>query len=79
LNPVAERTCFSQVRALCEKHEKGLAAYENGRLLHGRPRYVVELAAGLHCGWAIEGPVGSEHKVRKTPSWARSWANSSLS
>ena len=27
---------------------------------------MVELAAGLHCGWAIEGPVGSVHKIDAT-------------
>eukprot|EP01050_Picozoa_sp_SAG11_P016913 SAG11_NODE_2367_length_3454_cov_16.447094_1_plen_762_part_00 len=61
-----------EVRALCDKHKEGLEQYENGRLLHhhgpaGAPRrYVVELAAGLHCGWAIEGPVGSPHKIDAT-------------
>eukprot|EP01052_Picozoa_sp_SAG31_P022193 SAG31_NODE_1753_length_7350_cov_1.885395_6_plen_263_part_00 len=53
------------VRKLCEQHREGLEAYEGGRLLHDGV-YKVELAAGLHCGWAIEGPVGSAHKIDAT-------------
>lgn len=47
------------LRKLVERYADELTAA-------GLPDYKVELAAGLHCGWAIEGTVGSELKLDAT-------------
>jgi hypothetical protein len=49
---------------MCSLADK-LIHYDGGRLSHGG-RYRAELAAGLHCGWAIEGAVGSALKIDAT-------------
>ena len=30
---------------------------------HNMQNFVVEMGCGLHCGWAIEGAIGSKVKV----------------
>ena len=32
-------------------------------LLARIPNYSVKMGFGLHCGWAIEGAIGSEYKI----------------
>jgi len=46
------------------KAEK-LQKYKNNKGLQSRiPNYMgVKMGFGLHVGWAIEGPIGSEYKI----------------
>ena len=72
MNPLAEKTCFSQV------------------LFHVDPARVREIYLSLgpeyrkviiepELSSAVRGLTSEEDaKVRKTPSWPRSWANFSL-
>jgi Adenylate and Guanylate cyclase catalytic domain len=36
---------------------------ENEKLNQRIPNYKIKMGFGLHVGWAIEGPIGSEHKI----------------
>merc|ERR1719447_1214748 len=41
-----------------------LAVYrDHPGLLQRIPKYRVQMGFGLHCGWAIEGAIGSEFKI----------------
>jgi class 3 adenylate cyclase len=43
-----------------------LRAYEQHPAIEaafGRGNFAVQLGFGLHCGWAIEGPIGSRYKI----------------
>lgn len=38
--------------------------YKSHEGLNARiPNYSVKMGFGLHCGWAIEGAIGSEYKI----------------
>merc|ERR1719195_1048312 len=56
---------MSFVRIVTEvSRSRVLAAYrEHPGLLQHFPQYRVEMGLGLHCGWAIEGAIGSELKI----------------
>ncbi len=36
---------------------------ENKKWLERLPNYTVKMGFGLHIGWAIEGPIGSQFKI----------------
>ena len=48
------------------RRDAGLAAYRQHPRIAARlgATWRVRLGFGLHCGWAIEGAIGSRHKVR---------------
>jgi len=62
---LADMAMMSFVRIVAEvSRSRVLAAYrEHPGLLQHFPQYRVEMGLGLHCGWAIEGAIGSELKI----------------
>lgn len=52
-----------------------LGAYENHQMIRQRlgPSFRVKMGYGLHAGWAIEGAIGSRHKV--DPSYLSAHVN----
>lgn len=52
-----------------------LGAYENHQMIRQRlgPNFRVKMGYGLHAGWAIEGAIGSRHKV--DPSYLSAHVN----
>ncbi|CAE8612563.1 unnamed protein product [Polarella glacialis] len=62
---LADMALMSFVRINMEVHKsRVLAVYRNHPGLKQRiSQYRVQLGFGLHCGWAIEGAIGSEFKI----------------
>jgi len=62
---LADLAVTSFIRMLAEINKsRVLAQYrEHPGLLQRIPKYRVQLGFGLHCGWAIEGAIGSELKI----------------
>ena len=57
---------FLKVRALLESDYRIQRLAQDPRLQSKIPGYKVRMGYGLHFGWAIEGAVGSKHKVDAT-------------
>lgn len=62
---LADMAIMSQVKIVAEiQKSRILARYrEHPGLLQRVKKYRVQLGCGLHCGWAIEGAIGSEFKI----------------
>lgn len=63
---VADLAVLSFVRMIAEISKSHLLQkYKNNKELQKRiPNYKgVKMGFGLHVGWAIEGPIGSEYKI----------------
>lgn len=62
---LADMAVMSFIRILAEINKsRVLAVYrEHPGLLQRIPKYRVQMGFGLHCGWAIEGAIGSEFKI----------------
>eukprot|EP00445_Apocalathium_hangoei_P017731 CAMPEP_0203913236 /NCGR_PEP_ID=MMETSP0359-20131031/54257_1 /ASSEMBLY_ACC=CAM_ASM_000338 /TAXON_ID=268821 /ORGANISM="Scrippsiella Hangoei, Strain SHTV-5" /LENGTH=920 /DNA_ID=CAMNT_0050839337 /DNA_START=356 /DNA_END=3118 /DNA_ORIENTATION=- len=62
---LADMAMMSIVRMIAEVNKsRKLAVYrEHPGLLQRVRKYRVKLGFGLHCGWAIEGAIGSEFKI----------------
>jgi len=62
---LADMAIMSFVRILAEINKsRVLAVYrDHPGLLQRIPKYRVTMGFGLHCGWAIEGAIGSEFKI----------------
>lgn len=57
--------CFLEVIAqIAEKRTEIILRRKLPRLFMAYPNYKLALGFGLHHGWAIEGSLGSNHKVR---------------
>merc|ERR1719183_2017217 len=56
---------MSFIRVVAEINKSRVLAVYRGHpgLLQRIPRFRVQLGFGLHCGWAIEGAIGSEFKI----------------
>jgi hypothetical protein len=60
--------CFLEVIAqIAEKRTEIILRRKLPRLFMAYPNYRLALGFGLHHGWAIEGSLGSMHKVRTLP------------
>jgi len=68
----AENTCEETLRAFLRMNEQIKVSdsikefSQDARLQRKLPGYIVRMGSGLHLGWAIEGAVGSAHKVDAT-------------
>ncbi|CAE8638982.1 unnamed protein product [Polarella glacialis] len=62
---LADMALMSYIKIIAEINKsKTLAVYRNHPgLLQRLPKFRVEMGFGLHCGWAIEGAIGSEFKI----------------
>jgi len=62
---LADMAIMSFIRMLAEINKsRVLARYrDHPGLLQRLPNYRVEMGFGLHCGWAIEGAIGSDLKI----------------
>jgi class 3 adenylate cyclase len=57
---------FLQMNEMMRTSEKIQELAEDPRLQKKLPGYTVRMGSGLHLGWAIEGAVGTSHKVDAT-------------
>jgi len=62
---LADMAIMSFIKIVAEINKsRVLAVYrDHPGLLQSLPKYRVEMGFGLHCGWAIEGAIGSEFKI----------------
>mmetsp|Transcript_62685 Transcript_62685/g.197953 ORF Transcript_62685/g.197953 Transcript_62685/m.197953 type:complete len:429 (+) Transcript_62685:2-1288(+) len=62
---LADMALASAAKIVAEVSQSRVLAVYRGHpgLLQRLPRYRVQLSFGLHCGWAIEGAIGSELKI----------------
>lgn len=62
---LADMAIMSYIKILAEINKsRVLATYQtHPGLLQRMPKFRVEMGFGLHCGWAIEGAIGSEFKI----------------
>ena len=66
MKQVADLAVLSFVRMIAEITKSfALQKYKNNKLLQARIKDYkgVKMGFGLHVGWAIEGPIGSEYKI----------------
>ena len=64
--------CFLEVIAqIAEKRTEIILRRKLPRLFMAYPNYKLALGFGLHHGWAIEGSLGSNHKVSGVGCWNR--------
>jgi class 3 adenylate cyclase len=54
---------FIKIQAAINKSRKLLKYKEHPKLNARMPNYSVKMGFGLHCGWAIEGAIGSFYKI----------------
>lgn len=62
---LADMSMMSFVRIVAEINKSRVLAAYRGHpgLLQRLPKFRVQMGFGLHCGWAIEGAIGSEFKI----------------
>jgi class 3 adenylate cyclase len=65
VNTLADKALISILKMIAEvNRHKDMADYQQDRRLQKHlPGYRVRLNFGLHAGWAIEGAIGSRHKL----------------
>ena len=56
-------TCFASLLEIIHTSSKVQRFSKNPKLLERLPNYQVRMGFGLHIGWAIEGPIGSDYKI----------------
>jgi len=57
---------FLEIQSLLRKSDTIGQVVSDRRLQNRLPGYAVHMGYGLHLGWAVEGAVGSDHKVDAT-------------
>ena len=62
---MADMSVMSFVKTISAiKTSRNLIKYKDNKGLNERmPNYSVKMGFGLHCGWAIEGAIGSFYKI----------------
>jgi len=62
---LADMAIMSFIRIVAEINKSRVLAAYRGHpgLLQRLPKYRVQMGFGLHCGWAIEGAIGSDLKI----------------
>jgi len=62
---LADMSIMSFIRIIAEVNKSRVLAAYRGHpgLLQRLPDFRVQMGFGLHCGWAIEGAIGSEFKI----------------
>jgi hypothetical protein len=62
---LADMAIMSFIRIIANINKSPVLADYRGHpgMLQRVPRYRVQMGFGLHCGWAIEGAIGSEFKI----------------
>ncbi|CAD7947346.1 unnamed protein product [Amoebophrya sp. A25] len=66
VSDIADRSLFAFLKVICEtRRSERIRAFSNHPRIIKRfgKRHEVQFGLGLHVGWAIEGPIGSDYKV----------------